>query len=424
MVEPLTPTQISELMAKTFANIQRYKTVPAAGMPTIQNRGPEDVASEIKGYWTAGVRKPDLESMAASIYNLAKSGGQVLSPQNRVYLTKNADDPFDGDLQQALDFVGQQSPAADNRWVIEILSPGDYTGNFTFPSEYISIVSLSGGPLSPVRLISDAGNTLEMPQANCLLMGLSIISNSPNTGDAALYITPSLPGSEGSIVFQCVSDVTAGATALRVGPGVSDLLVSLASGYAGISTDQLVHLQSGGFISLMGFVTGDAPASSIIKAETGTFAVLVSSITSGPSGGTGWLFDADGGSIFPMAAVIYFEAANIARGRNGATLGLFDLAGFTNPSGTRLDLDLTSVALIDHFVGSPGSSDPFTGFVVADPNNVVFVPDYMFSQGLDAARPATPKAGMTYYATDRAAGSRQLLFVPGIGWVDQGDNVV
>lgn len=403
---------------------QILRAAPQTAIPVGLNRIPDPSAWPPRDYILSQLIGADGD-LQEQITELAESIGPALNPARRIYLTKNADDPFGGNLQTAIDAASALVPPPSEAApvVVDILSPGEYVGNFVVPP-HVYIASLTGSPSFVVALTSSSGVTLTMPQQGSGIQGITVLSSSPNAADAALLVVPGGTGNPSLVVIGNIV-TTAGATAVRVSAGVTELVVVIVCGINGVTAGSTVELLGGGLLSLLTVMTNDL-SGGLVSVTGGGLAILLTTTMIAAGGGAGWLMDADAGSIFAFGPVRYFSASNLVRGRNGAFLSLLDVTGPSNPTGTSLDLDATSVAQIGNFIGSPGSASAYSGWVVAAPGNVAYLPTLGWGIGTTVApdqRPAAPQPGMRWFATDRAAGTEQLTF-NGTVWVDQTGAVV
>lgn len=345
----------------------------------------------------------------------------VVNPARRLYLTKSPTDIYGGNLNNAITAALALNPSAADPVVIEILSPGSYAGNFTLVPG-LFLVSLSNAPAQAVILTSASGVTLAIPEGNSGIQGVNVITTSIDTADAAVEVVSG--GSADNSTFLMQTDIQApnGSTALRTAPGTTGLLPMIIAGVNGASNSPIVSLQGAGVIAIFGFMINDG-SGTVIQVTSGSFAVILNAIVSGGFGGAGWLFDVDGSQLALLGPTRFFSASNLVRGRNGAFLFLFDLTGFSDPSGSVLDLDGVSFAQVgSNFIGTPGSTSAYTGWVGTTTANTSFVPTLGWATGTTAApdqRPPAPQPGMRFFATDLAPGAEQLTFVPGTGWVNQ-----
>lgn len=374
-------------------------------------------------------RDKALQELISAAQNLQGQIGSLIpatSPNRRLYLTTNADDPYEGDLNNAIAAALLLVPSEANPVVIEILSPGTYTGNYTLvPGLYL--VAVSAGPGQATVLSSASGVTLTLPEGNSGVQGIDISSTSTDVTDAAVEVVVAGNPDEATFLELLDIQVPSGATAFRTLPGTTGLLPLIVAGVNGSSLNPLLDLQGGGFVGIFCFLINDG-SGTVVSITNGAFAIVLNAVISNAPGGTGWLFDVDGGMLAAIGSIRFFSASNIARGSNGAFLLLFDLTGFGDPSGTVLELDGASIAQIgNNFIGSPGASSAYTGWVGTSPANTFFLPTLGWATGTTGGpdtRPSAPQPGMRFFATDLPAGGEQLTFVPGTGWVNQAGVVV
>lgn len=370
---------------------------------------------------------PSSEGALRSIYSrfgtiasALQSIESVVSPDRRVYLTQNADDPFGGDLQRAIDSC--ESPTAAAPWIVQIVTPGVYEGNFVVP-EHVYLVAVNPGTTPGVTLQSSSGNTLTFPDTNSGASGLTVFTTSPLPADAAINVVPGSGSGDATRFVLMRANGIGGGASLRTQPGTGGVgpIVGIYLDANGTS-DVLLDLLGAGIVINLGGVTNFGPNGTAIRATNGSFTLLFQAVLQTANGGTGWLVDADAGSTVYVFNASTVNTANGYRGRTGAFLGVFNHDFLLNLSGTLLDLDALSFAGLGQIQIAMGAN-PYDLIVAAAPGNVVFAQSLQFLEGLLAGRPATPAPGMRYYATDRPAGTRQLTFTS-LGWVDQADTVV
>lgn len=346
------------------------------------------------------------------------AGAPVLDAENRVVVSSGPNDPWGGDLQAAIDYVETQQPGPNNRFIIELRST-EYEGNFVVSSEYIWIVSLSGSPGQSCILRSTSGTTLTMPSERSGIQGLVVISESNNPADAAFRLTPvAAPG--GNILISVLSNIitTTGARGVVCEVGAS----GIATVYTGISAPGApfgLEMLSGFFFAFTTSLQTDAQTA--LYLGPGTQAFLQLTPITALAGAGGWVVDADGAGFGALSGVRVLDGDNGVRLQNGSFGFLQDMLAVGGIGGTGLEIDATSFVQIGNFNLVPG------GDFYSQVNNagtISWPADPLFSSGVTADRPADPKPGMRYYATDRAPGTQQLLYVPGTGWVDQADTVV
>lgn len=351
----------------------------------------------------------------------------VVSPARRIYLTKNTDDRYGGDLQAAIDAAATlvPPPSVTAPAVVEILSPGEYVGNFVVPQS-VYLTAVAPGTTLAVVLRSTSGNTLTLPEADSGITGIAVISESAAPTDAAISIAPVPAGGDSTRIVLARATGVGGAASLRteVGSGLA------AGPIVGIYLDcngnspVLLDLLGAGMVINLGGATNFSPTGTCIHASgAASFSLLFQAILQTQAGGSGWMIDAENGAtagVFGGNAVI---SANCFRSRTGAVVGILDYNFYLTPTGTLLELDATGLAGLGNIQFATGGN-PYDLIVAPVPANVLFSTTLGWREGLDAARPATPQPGMRYYATDRPAGSRQLTWVPSLGWVDQTDTVV
>lgn len=351
----------------------------------------------------------------------------VVAPARRLYLTKNANDPYGGDLATAISaaLALNPPPSPADPVVIEILSPGTYEGNVTLvPGLYL--VSLSCAPGDSVMLSSSSGVTLTLPEGSSGVQGVNLITTSAAPADAAVEVIAGGVSDQGSFLILLEILAPNGATALRSVPGTSQLLPLVVAGVTGNTAGPAVDLQGAGLFAIFGFFNNNAGGTAVLVTN-GAFIAVLNALCSIASGSAGWLFDVDGGALIILGQVQFFETSNVMRGRNGAFLILNNVSSFSNPTGSALDLDGTSVAVVgDEFLPFPGSASAYTGWVGTTTANVAFKPSQLFEVGTTVpdTRPPAPRPGMLFFATDRVAGTQNLTFIPGTGWVDQAGTVV
>lgn len=370
----------------------------------------------------------ELVSATEDLQNQITSLTPAVSPSRRLYLTKNATDQYGGNLNNAIAAAQALTPApsAANPVVIEILSPGTYTGNFTLVPG-LFLVAVSAGPAQGTVLTSTSGVTLTLPEGNSGVQGVDVSSTSANVADAAIEVVAI--GNPNAASFLELLDIQApgGATALRTVPGTSTLLPLVVAGVNGISTNPLMDLQGAGFVAIFGFFINDGTGT-VASITNGSFAIVLNAVVSNAPGGAGWLFDVDGGMVAIIGPTRFFSASNLVRASNGAFVLVFDLTGFSDPSGTVLEVDGTSIAQIgNNFIGAPLSTSAYAGWVGTTTANTFFTPTLGWATGTTGGpdqRPPAPQPGMRFFATDLAPGAEQLTFVPGTGWVNQAGAVV
>lgn len=353
------------------------------------------------------------------------SAQPVVSPARRIYLTTNANDPYGGDLQAAIDAAAalQPPPSAVAPAVVEILSPGEYVGNFTLP-QFVYLTAVAPGTTLAVVLRSSSGNTLTIPEADSGITGIAVLSDSPSTSDAAISVVPVVGTDSTRLVLSRASGL-GGAASLRteVGTGGTGPVVGIYLDCNG-NSPVLIDLIGAGMVINLGGATNFSPTGTCIHASgAASFSLVFEAVIQSQIGGSGWEIDIEDGAtvgVFRGNAVI---TANGFRARTGAFIGILDYNFYLAPSGTMLELDATGLAGLGNIQIATGAN-PYDLIVAPVPANVLFSETLWWREGLDAARPATPRPGMRYYATDRPAGSRQLTWVPSLGWVDQTDTVV
>lgn len=342
------------------------------------------------------------------------------APLRRLYVTKNPDDPFGGNIQAAVNAC--ESPSASAPWVVEVLSPGEYAGPVVLPEHVYLVASVPWGTAAVT--LRSSGNTLTLPEVNSGLTGLTVGSDSTNPAHAAVTVIPGAGPGEQSMIVNARAVAANAAASLRVQPGCTSQFVVAVADLNGNSSGPLVDVQGGGvvavFAGMTNFGTGDA-----MRATGGSFSLVFNAVIQNNSGAAGWLVDADGATVILFTANTLISA-NGYRGRNGALVALVDAFFFGPPAGTLIDMDATSILGLSE-IDIAGGGSPYAQMTIANPANVLHSSSLGFMTGTSAApdqRPTAPQPGMRFYATNRAAGTRQLTFIPGTGWVDQTDTVV
>lgn len=343
----------------------------------------------------------------------------VANPANRLYVTKNANDQFGGNIQSAIDYAVSKNPSADSPWVIEILSPGQYTGNFTL---YENIYLTTGSPATSVAVLltSSTGNTLTLPDSNSGVNSIAITSDSGDTSNSAVSIVPSVSGGVPSVLSSCRAFGTNNAASIRLQPNLNQMPVGIFLD-ANANSPLGIDIQSGGLVIFGGGASNFHPTGTAIRCEGGSFNIFFQCVIQNDVGSPGYLLEVEGAgaALFSCNSII---ASNCFSVSNGGIVIINNHVNANPPTGDTLTLDATSLALLGDW--DIGGISPYATFNVADPNNVIYSDDLTFDTGTLAQRPTAPKPGMMFYATDQPDGAKQLIFIAGTGWVDQSDNII
>lgn len=408
--------EIQAQMTRVIDNIAEYRS--AQGQTT-RRLTPGGVVTQTPQ--VLQVAKRDLLQIASDVRQLA-AANPILTPANVVYVTKSPDDPFGGSIQAAIDSIAGQA-SSTNRYIIDIASPGIYHENVVLP-EWVFLVSLSGGPNQTVVLESDSGDTLTIPSSNCGIQGLTVRSTSAVATDTAVRIVPSaMPFGESTLLVLTNIITTTAARGLICEPGsdtVSGVFVGI-TGNTGVPIG--AEILGGGLFLFTGSMQGGATTA--LRVAGGGICLLQGVALANNSGGGGFIVDVDGGTFAAQSGVSVFDGFNGVQVQNGGTAFLTSMVALSGIAGpTSLSVDGPSTAIIADF-----NLNPFTGYYdgFSILGTLIFDTIPLFGSGTVAGpdeRPASPAPGMTFFATDRAPGTQQLLFVPGTGWLDQTDTVV
>lgn len=415
-----TPNQIRERLEAVIRNTTNYRRLPSG---PIRRLGVGQTSSQTVQF--AAVDPADIAQIARSGIHILNQGAAQAARRLRV--TKNANDPFGGSIQGAIDSITGASETTP--YIIEVASPGTYEENVVL-APHIYLVALGASPAAAVTLTSSSGTTLTIPERNSGVQGVFVTSSSSSTSDAVVRVVPSTSSPNLGSFLVLVNIVPSdAATPLVTDPGISETVIGIFLGVNG-GPNSLLAADIGGSGGGLALFTGSLNAQ---NGGTGVFVrpgASVSVFTAQLGGGTNpapspWVVDVDGGFFAASAGVRVFDAYNGVRVQNGGQAVLFDMQFLASPVNTSLEVDGTSFAILGpaSFINSGASF--YSNFNIA--GGINYVSDGSFESGTVTGpdqRPANPKSGMRFYATDRPPGAQQLTFVPGTGWLDQTDTLV
>lgn len=406
-------------MTEVLASVQKYRTQIAAAMPIPST---PDGYDEVRGNYITGIKKRDLQRITEAVKSLGESQAAI-APQHRIYLTQNEDDPYGGNLQNAIDAC--EAPTAAEPWIVDILSPGVYEGNFV-GREHVYLYAASVPTSTGVVLHSASGHTLTLPETNSGIFGLSVISESPNAGDSAIRIVPAGAGDPTRLVLSRSSGLNQAASIrCEAGTGAFGPVVCICLDGNGDSP-VLADILGGGIVLFNGGFTNNLGAGgTCIRAAAGTFTLILTAILqNGP--GAGWIVDSDGGSVFCFD-VRGINTGNLFRSLNGGTLGLASVIYPLDPAGTVLETDIASATFLGNLLIGTPPYNIYDHFVAPAGAIIIHLQSLDFATGTTApadTRPLHPKPGMRFLATNLGLGGGLILTWNGTAWIQYDGTIV
>lgn len=366
----------------------------------------------------SGAARAVAQKAAAAIRAVASA--PPVTVQNVVYVSKNPDDQYHGSIQEAIDAC--TNPSATNRWLVRVLSPGVYAPAVLKQYVYLTTdgVGVLGGP---VTIDGGLGDTLKVPDVDSGVTGFQINTSSPVSSDRAVRLVPGIaqPNSRQTQFASCEITSTGAGYPFGSDPGtINAPSILLNSSLQTTTAAWLAKMEGTGFGMFNGalnqFGTGGG-----LQAVAGSFNLLIVAVLNGTGD---WMMDADGATIVGVDLKA-FNLTKAARASNGGAVmigSMFSIGGLTD----LLELDATSIGFLGD-LQLLQSGDLYALISSVNPGNVQFFNTLNYAEGTvlgPDTRPASPRGGMTFFASDLVP-PRVLTYVPALSaWIDGAGAVI
>lgn len=401
-------------------NLERLRRVVYRRVNGLNDLG--NVSSAVQGFQT---NFDLIYRTLASLSSGGGGGGGSTGAANVVVVTKNADDPFGGSIQAAIDSITDES--ATNPYIVDVRSPGVYEENVVLKPN-VNLVSLNGGPASTTQIQSSSGTTLTVPGNGCSISNIAVVTSGSTTSDYAVQVTNDGDPFAAPTTFEFCRLATLGNGARMYRQAANDnqsvlmFVTFLQPGNADIG----MLVESG---SILFFIGGTVDAcTTLLQLGDGTEraqANFVDSFLSADQNGGGYVFDVLNNSSLQLGSGVTIpDADNVMRIRSGATAIVNTMSIFDQPTNNVFDVDAGGQLFLGNGVESPDFANNYGKWNIQGTLTPIYNP--YFGAGTISGpdtRPANPVVGMTWIATDAntPGGSPPaiLTYDPGFGgWRD------